>query len=319
MQNVTMNTLPHNLPPDEIRDLFVNKDPVATWDKSSKIILSISPNFEFQGVRTVFEDVLRLFDGSYPEYSPIKTPYHDLQHTLDVFICAVRLLHGVHLSDTRLDDEEIALIMIAALLHDSGYAQKAHEAKGSGAQHTRTHIRRGIEFMAKNLSKWQLPAAWEISLGAIIQCTDMNRNLSQINFPNERVRLCGQIVGSADLVGQMADRIYLEKLLLLYLEFKEADLGMYQDIHDLLKKTPVFYEYIRQILDGELGGVYRRLNYHFQNGINIDRNFYLESIKRNIEYLDRVIALNQEEWLDMLKRHGIVKNIQKNIALSNHP
>lgn len=319
MQNAAMNTLPPTLQPDEIRDLFVNKDPVATWDKSIRIIRSISPNFELQGVRTVFEDVLRLFDGSYPEYSPIKTPYHDLQHTLDVFICAVRLLHGVHLDDTRLSDDEIALIMIAALLHDCGYAQKTHEAKGSGAQYTRTHIRRGIEFMAKNLSKWKLPAAWGISLEAIIQCTDMNRDLSKINFPDERIHLCGQIVGSADLVGQMADRIYLEKLLLLYLEFKEADLGIYENIHDLLQKTPAFYEYIRQILDGELGGVYRSLNFHFKNEVNIDRNFYLESIKRNIEYLDKVIALNKVEWLDMLKRHGIVKNIQTTIAPSNHP
>jgi len=79
---------------------------------------------------------------SYPGYIPIQTPYHDLRHTLDVFICAVRLLHGVHLSGTPLDDEEITLVMIAALLHDIGYAQKVDEANGSGAQFTQVHVKR---------------------------------------------------------------------------------------------------------------------------------------------------------------------------------
>lgn len=311
MQNAAMDSTTRDLPPAEIRDLFANSNPVDAWNKACKIVRSISPDIDLTGVRNVFDDVLRLFDGAYPGYSRIQTPYHDLRHTLDVFMCAVRLLHGVHLSGNRLNDEEITLILVAALLHDMGYAQESNEAQGSGAQHTQTHVSRGIAFMQQNLDNWHLPSAWGIPLELIMRCTDMRHDLSKIDFPTPRIHLLGQIVASADLAGQMADRAYLEKLLFLYLEFKEADLGNYQNIHDLLKKTRVFYELIRKTFDAELGGIYRLLNYHFKDSLGLDRNFYLESIERNIEYLDRVIVLREDEWLSMLKRHGIVKSMRQ--------
>lgn len=311
MQNAGMDSIERDPPPAEIRELFANSNPADAWDKARQIVLNISPDFDLGSVRNVFDDVLRLFDGSYPGYTRIQTPYHDLRHTLDVFLCAVRLLHGVHLADTKLSDEEISLILVAALLHDVGYAQKNNEATGSGAQHTRIHIPRGIAFMEQNLEKWRLPLAWGVSLTKIIRCTDLGHDLSNIDFATPRIRLLGQIVGSADMVGQMADRAYLEKLLFLYLEFKEADFGNYQNMHDLLKKTRAFYELIMKTLDGQLGGVYHCLSYHFKAWMGIERNFYFESIERNITYLDMVITLNEDEWLSMLKRHGIVQTFQK--------
>lgn len=98
---------------------------------------------------------------------------------------------------------------------------------------------------------------------------------------------------------------------MLYLEFKEADLGNYQNMQDLLKKTRNFYELIRKTLDTEFDTVYRHLSNHFQDSLGANRNFYLESIERNIAYLDSVISRNEAEWLSMLKRHGIVQAFQK--------
>lgn len=308
-----MSTSIQNLIPAEIRDLFVNHDPVETWGKACRIIENINPGIDLSGVKSVFDDVMCLFDGTYLAYSRIQTPYHDLRHTLDVFMCSVRLLHGVHLSGTKLNDEEISLVMIAALLHDVGYAQKSEETTGSGAQLTQIHVTRGIAFMQHNLSNWHLPAAWAIPLTQIIRCTDLRVNLSEINFVSPRIHLLGQIVGSADIVGQMADRTYLEKLLFLFVEFKEADYGNLVNTHDLLKKTRGFYDTIRKTLDGELGGIYHLLNYHFKEWVGEDRNFYIESIEHNIVYLDKVINLNESEWLSMLKRHGIVQRYQESM------
>lgn len=319
MQNAGMkstDSTARDLSHDEISGLFYNSDPVIVWNKARDIVTSINPDFDFTKVRTVYDDVMRLFAGTYPDYSRIRTPYHDLRHTLDVFICAVRLLHGVHLSDTRLNDEEISLVMIAALLHDVGYAQKDIEATGTGAQHTRIHIPRGITFMENNLGRWHLPQVWSVPLTLIMRCTELGHDLSHLNFPTPRIRLLGQIVSSADLAGQMADRAYLEKLLFLYLEFKEAELGNYQSVYDLLKKTRAFYELIRKTFDNELGGVHRRLNYHFKESAGIDRNFYLESIERNIQYLDNIITLSEAEWFSMLKRHGITLSFKQ---ISNAP
>jgi hypothetical protein len=306
-----MNSIQPSLIPSEIRELFVNYDPAESWKKATLIVHSISPNIDLTHVRNVFDDVMCLFNGSYLGYSPIQTPYHDLRHTLDVFMCAVRLMHGIHLSDTPLNDEEIKLIMVAALLHDVGYAQKFNEANGSGAQFTQIHVSRGIDFMAMNLGSWLIPANWEPPLRQIIRCTDLRVNLSDIKFGSPRIRLLGQIVGSADVVGQMADRTYLEKLLFLYSEFKEADYGNCENTHDLLKKSRAFYDSIRKALDSELGSKYQRLNEHFKHWIGEDRNFYIESIENNIQYLEKVISLNESDWFSMLKRHGIVQRFQE--------
>jgi hypothetical protein len=313
-----MRSIKKNLIPAEIRELFVNYDPLETWNKASQIVENIRADIDLSNVKNVFDDVMCLFDGSYPKYSSIQTPYHDLRHTLDVFMCSVRLLHSVHLSGTKLSDEEISLIMIAALLHDVGYAQKTVEARGSGAQLTQIHVMRGIEFMQKNLRNWHLPKAWKIPLTQIIRCTDLRVHLSDIDFVTPRILLLGQIVGSADIVGQMADRTYLEKLLFLFVEFKEAQYGNLNDTHDLLKKTRTFYDSIRKSLDGELGGTYQKLNFHFNEWVGEDRNFYIESIEKNIDYLDKVIKLQKSEWLSMLKRHGIVNRFKISIKKMNY-
>jgi hypothetical protein len=137
---------------------------------------------------------------------------------------------------------------------------------------------------------------------------------SQIDFPVERTRLLGQIVATADLTGQMADRTYLEKLLFLYLEFKEANFGNYQNMYDLLRQTNTFYAHTREKLDGAFGGMYAKLSFHFKDVMGVENNYYLESIEKNIAYLDKVVALNEVEYLSMLKRGGIAEKSQALIA-----
>ena len=118
----------------EINSLFANSDPDLVWARATGIVSRISPGYDYTLVRTVFDDVLMVFRGEYPGYSSIKTLYHDLRHTLDVFLCALRLMHGVHVSGIRQSDENITLVMIATLMHDIGYVQQLGEERGTGAQ-----------------------------------------------------------------------------------------------------------------------------------------------------------------------------------------
>ena len=120
----------------EINSLFANSDPDLVWARATGIVSRISPGYDYTLVRTVFDDVLMVFRGEYPGYSSIKTLYHDLRHTLDVFLCALRLMHGVHVSGIRQSDENITLVMIATLMHDIGYVQQLGEERGTGAQYT---------------------------------------------------------------------------------------------------------------------------------------------------------------------------------------
>lgn len=281
---------------------------------ASGIVRRINPAYDFSAVRTTFDDVVRMFHGEYPGYAPIRTLYHDLRHTLDVFLCAVRLTHGMHVSGTRFTDEELTIIMIAALMHDIGYAQPYGEATGTGAQHTRSHVRRGIEFLAHYIPAQGFSLRLTSPMEFILLCTDPAVAIAEIDFPDERIRLLGQIVGTADLTGQMADRTYLEKLLFLYLEFKEAQFGGYQNVYDLLQKTHAFYVSTRKRLDTGLGGIYGYLKYHFKDCYGAENNYYLESIEKNIAYLSKVTELDRTRQLSMLKRGGIVRRAESLIA-----
>lgn len=300
--------------PAEISGLLAKNDPEDAWVTALSIARRINPEYDPSLARIVFDDVMRLFHGEYPGYCPIKTPYHNLTHTLAVFLCAVRLVHGVHVMGTPITDDEITLVMIATLMHDVGYAQQFGEESGTGAQFTQKHVRRGVEFMQHYLAERQFPRGLAESLEPMMLTTDPGLTFSQLAFPDERTRLIGKIVGTADLTGQMADRAYLEKLLFLYLEFKEANFGNYQSIHDLLRQTESFYDKTREKLDGDLDSLYTRLSYHFKEVLGVDKNYYLESIEKNIAYLAKVIAHNEKEYLLMLKRGGIVEKAQGLVA-----
>lgn len=293
----------------EIRALFDNCDPDEVWAKAVTIIRRIDPNFDFSPAQTAFQDVVRLFRGEYPGYRSVNTLYHDLHHTLDVFLCAVRLLHGAHISGLcpNLDGEGITLVMIAAMMHDTGYAQVDGDETGTGAKYTQTHVCRGIEFMRRQIGERHYPPGWAAALEAMILCTDPALSHSQQSFPDERSRLLGRLVATADLVGQMADRTYLEKLLFLYFEFKEAHLGGFRGVHDLLRRTKQFYELTLKKLDNEFGCIYKLLTPHFDEEYGVERNYYLESIEKNIAYLSQIVQLDEEALLSKLKRGGIAE------------
>lgn len=287
-------------------DLFNNTEPETVWRKATDIIKMISPGFNFSFSRMVFDDVIHLFLGKYPGFHPIKTPYHDQSHTLDVFLCAVRLMHGMHASGTSLNDQELNMVLIATLMHDVGYAQKrSGKTNGTGAQFTKTHILRGIEFLQDYLDSHKHPAGiTRAKLAPIINCSDPMLPLANIAFQNDRLRLLGQILGTADLVGQMADRNYLEKLTSLYEEFQEAQLGNYRNIYDLMCKTHHFWGIIKKKLDDDFGGMYAHLTSHFNATMNMNKNFYMDSIVKNMEYLKQVVAMGETDYLSMLKRGG---------------
>jgi hypothetical protein len=296
----------NNIPPSaEITILFNNNDPVIVWGKVHDTICLFSPHYNFTLIQTVYNDVVRLFHGEYPGYCVIRTLYHDLSHTLEVFMCGVRLMHGVHLSGDRLSDNEITLIMVAMLMHDVGYAQLEGEENGTGAQYTQTHIYRGIDFMRLYFSKKEMPTEMAEAITGMILGTEHTKPFSRIEFNDERARMLARIVATADITGQMADRAYLEKLLFLYLEFKEAHLGSYKSTYELLSKTNHFYEETRKKLDGALGGIYRNLEFHFNETLGERKNYYLESIEKNMEYLKKVLAQDEATYLTMLKRKGI--------------
>jgi hypothetical protein len=294
----------------EINSLFANSNPEEAWQKALEIVVSINPSHNTSLVRSVFDDVMRLFSGVYPGYCSIKTLFHDQHHTLDVFLCSARLMYGVYKSGVRLTDDEITIILIAALMHDVGYAQRDGEEYGTGAQHTQIHVNRSIEFMQHYFVENDFSSQLAAQLGFVILCSNPAIMISEIQFPDERTMLLGKILATADLTGQMADRSYLEKLLFLYLEFKEASFGNYQNIHDLLRKTQLFYGTAQLRLLEQCSAINAELSRYFKDCYGVEINFYQESINKNLAYLDKITALDDANHRAMLKRSGVVEKAE---------
>jgi hypothetical protein len=122
--------------------------------------------------------------------------------------------------------------------------------------------------------------------------------------------LAGQVLAAADLLAQMADREYLEKLLLLFLEFQEAGLP-YESMFDLLQRTHGFYAMATDRQERILGGVYKYMAPHFAARWDLPRDMYSEAIAQNMVYLKDVLKLGPDNYMSKLKRGGIVQRLQK--------
>ena len=120
---------------------------------------------------------------------------------------------------------------------------------------------------------------------------------------------------AADLLAQMADRTYLEKLPLLYREFVEAGVAEFASELDLLSKTNDFYSSLaRPRLQEDLDNVQRGLRSHFRVRWGIDRDLYAEAIDSNLSYLKKLLGECGETYacyLENLNRGGITDRISK--------
>ena len=271
------------------------------------IVRSFAPGHDLTRVGATFELLDRAFDGNLGGYQKLKTLYHNRSHTNEVVLCTARMLHGLHLAGQGLDGEHIDAALIGALMHDVGYLMSDEEASGTGAQFTASHVMRGVEFTRRHLA--DLPPALLETTTKVIMLTDHRKHPGWVSFDNLQQQRAAYATATADLIGQMANREYLERVLLLYFEFEEARMGGFADIHDLLEKTTAFYRMTKGRLDQDLNGMSVCLARHFGQQAGAERNFYQESIDRNLDYLDRVVKTEREHRLERLRRGHVVEKV----------
>ena len=278
-----------------------------------RIVAAIDPRHDMGYIDRAFELIEAACGGRLAGYASLLTPYHDQGHVLEVVLCSARLLHGLHLGGQAIDAQTIDACIVGALLHDSGYLMQDAEASGTGAQYTATHVPRGVVFAETHLGS-VLPPALLVATGKVILATDHRPIAVMPEFDTPEQQLAAQVTATADLIGQMANREYLERLLLLYFEFREAGIGFFTDVHDMLEKTQSFYQVMAARLQGELGGLAPHLTKHFDQSRGVRRNYYVESVARNLAYLDLLLQEARPRRLEMLKRGGIVERAQATLA-----
>jgi hypothetical protein len=275
------------------------------------ILASISGQMDTAPVEKAFDDVEKLFRGKFPGFRACNTTYHDLHHTLGVFLAMARLIHGAGLDGQTLTDNDITIGLIAALMHDVGYIQEAQDTEGTGAKYAASHIERSIEFVGQYGSLYGFSAKDIAAAQAVIQCTDIGIDVSTVRFPSDRIRLLGKLLGTADLLAQLADRTYLEKLLHLYDESREAGVGDYEDELDIYRKAIPFYDFVEDRLEKTLDGVDRFMRLHFASRFNVAENLYRKSIENQKHYLSKILNFPEKNPRKHLKRRDILARIRK--------
>jgi hypothetical protein len=287
-----------------LEDLNVIIRPTNIFEEVKTIIFLIYPYFNFELVTSIYHDFIKLFKGEYIGYQKCDTGYHDLRHTEECLLEMARLIHGAILNGYSFSEKNVNLGLISAIMHDTGYIRQDNEGTGTGGKFTVIHIDRSIKFMIKYLSQKRYSKKDLKFCENCLKCTGLTAKINDIQFISKENELMGKILGTADLLGQMADPCYLEKLPTLFKEFQEAGITLYVDELDLLEKTPGFWEFTKDRFETELGNVDRYLRDHFRMRWGIDRDLERESAEKNIDYLKHILKHHRTDYRRFLRCQG---------------
>ena len=302
---------------DELQDRRNDYDVTNTVQVSSApqvraavkdLFSALYPQSSFDSVWLAFHDFERVFTGRDADYHPVDTTYHDMQHTLDMTLALARLIAGHETSvepGDRLGADRAELAIVSALFHDVGYLRhKERDAAAvNGAVFTRTHVTRSGQYLERYLPRIGLEQFAPV-VSRIVHFTGYELNVDQIELEEPKDSTVGHLLGTADLVAQLADRCYLEKCRdRLYPEFVLGGIAiderpqgkvLYQSAHDLLGKTLSFYQTSARLrLENNFSRVYRYFEAFFERG----QSPYVRFIRKNLTFLNTIIQHGDWERL----------------------
>lgn len=173
-------------------------------------------------------------------------PYHGLEHTIDVTVVGLELLHAYHIVD-RVTPEEWMHVLVACAFHDIGYVKlllpedklENYPRGSSGAVLTEVHVDRGKEFVKQRFSNHK-----------IINADILADFIEQTRFPipegerYQETRSLRGLVRAADFIGQLANLHHYQQQRALYYEFAENGTNQrlgYDNVDDLREAFPSFF------------------------------------------------------------------------------
>lgn len=186
--------------------------------------------------------------------------YHNVEHTVLVSLVGQEILRGKHIREGGVSCENWLHFIIALLCHDIGYIKgvcqqdKENESLyatglddimmllpcgSTDASLTPFHVDRGKLFISERFGRHNVLDTQVIQ--RYIELTRFPVPLDEehsdtINYPG--------LVRAADLIGQLSDPRYLQKIPALFYEFEETGVNKslgYSNPGDLRKNYPNFY------------------------------------------------------------------------------
>jgi len=289
-----MTLLPGTQPPSisESASILAGSPDWNPLPEIKRLYRVLSPDVSPSFLDHLYADITAMFAGRYPGFggSP-PCGYHDLRHTRNVALATIRLLHGLYCRGVRLPENIVRLGLVCAFFHDTGMLLRDDDQAEIGTAYLKEHEKRSVLFLREYMRKENLCLEYYETCEAVIDCTNLMIDPHELPFPCSDTLIIGQVVGSADIMAQMADRYYLEGLSILFKEFRSAGVDRYGSVMDLLRQTASFYyEVIDKRLYGAFDNIGEAMRDHFRVRWHIDRNLYADFIENNICYLEDCIA-----------------------------
>jgi hypothetical protein len=282
----------------DITNRIQTTDIASVEAEITRLLHLLYPGATHFAMTRAFADIAKLYVGEYPGYRACDTSYHDVQHVMDVTLAMARLMDGYErsrMAKPAIGIQLFQLGIITALFHDMGYLRATDDdIAPNGAYYTSNHVSRGAKFLHTYLPTIGLADFAEAG-AELIHFTGFEKRVSEILIEDPMLRLIGSLLGSADIIAQMADRCYLEKCRdRLYPEFVAGGMVETSDItgkrkvvftsgDDLVKKTPAFFESAVERLESDLGGAYNYAASHF-GGFNL----YIHAAAKNVDFAKQI-------------------------------
>lgn len=274
----------------EIRRIFEGGTDANPLEEMQAILAAIIPDCPETFLVRIHNYMNGIFAGKISGFRESQVKYHDLRHTRNVALASLRLFHGLHCDGITLPADVILLGMICAYFHDTGMLLTVRDSAASGAAYLKDHEERSIVFIRQYLHEHGYPTAYIDNCGSIISCTNLTTAPENLTFESEEIEIAGYVLGTADILAQMADRYYLESLPLLYREQQDAGIHQHRSSLALMRKTTTFYhEVIERRLFNDFKGTGRFMRTHFRERWQLDRDLYMDFIEKNINYLEDVL------------------------------
>jgi len=274
-------------------------DPLEEILRVSQIV---NPSIDISLIEEAHHDLCSYYSGDHPQFRKSTLPYHNLRHTKMVVLAAIRLFHGLHCNHVEITANTYLKGLLAAYFHDTGMLLCENDTAESGTEYIAEHEQRSINFLYRYAQEKNLPEEIPRDCAIIINYTDLKKDPATFEYHSHEIQLAGQVVGSSDILAQMADRYYLECLPLLYNEQKEGGVNSHESALELMEKTAEFYyEVVLKRLVVTFSHTSQAMRYHFRERYQIDRNLYIDNINKNIKYLNKIVE--QCETIECVKKY----------------
>ena len=281
-----------------------------------------------QRLTNLLADVSSLYRGEWASHESCQTGYHNLGHAFDVTLLTARMIAGWNrLKDQDhppIDSDLFLIALASAMFHDAGYIKAKGDNQGTGGKYSFNHEDRSMAMVAAYLTANNWSARAVILASNIISTTKFHHPLDlTCLFESKEEEVIGRMVATADLVAQMADVNYMQRINDLYAELQEAysfegeenltarGFKVFASAGEMIAGTVDFYENFVLPRLQKLGRMDQYLVAFFGGG----RNPYLENIMANLsgQLLDK-----HSRWRrlgDILEDLGLVTKQQIDSAL----